>query len=158
MFRWTVSALTMIAVLLHSVLGCCSHHAHADSAETACGCVDRTPDGGRETVDSETHACDHLHEGESGDEDCERESARVVVGHDQHQHDDCREEACRYLTSPQVKLPKADVLLPLDVLPLVQPKLAASPAWSFLRQSPDASPSGHSPGLRVHELTRVWLV
>ena len=92
MFQSIISILTTVAVALHAMLGCCSHHAHA--CET---------DGGNRSVQHSHTVCSHGHH--ESDEHEPRDN-RDSDGHDRDQNNghrhSCDEGDCSFAPASRV--------------------------------------------------------
>jgi hypothetical protein len=125
MFSNLTSILTMTAMLLHSILGCCAHHAHAcehgqsaekcqavhvghhaDEAENAraghpgeghAGCTSQIDDG--------NHGCRHDADGTQVSAHEEHDSSKHPQGPCQQ---NCDGGDCRFTQSPEVKTPSLE--------------------------------------------------
>jgi hypothetical protein len=127
MFQFLASILTMSLMLLHSLLGCCTHHAHAcEHGHVVEDCVAgheqhkghraEIPEAGHEFEKAHGDHCEH-HHGEKRDgheHDHDGLTAAHEDGHDDHEshecpHDscgfDCEGEDCTYTPSSKVKTP-----------------------------------------------------
>ena len=129
MFSNVTSILTMTAMLPHSILGCCSHHAHAyEHGESAVQCLAE-----HDERHSEVHEVAHIAHHEAGHEACSATSEESEHGcredshsgsptaHlDDHQdrgslpdpHAPCQQNCddgdCRFTLSSAVKTPAPD--------------------------------------------------
>ncbi len=126
-----LSSLTAGLLFIHTVFGCCWHHAHAcENVASAAAC--------------ETHCCHHHHQGgekESEDKPC-------------HCDEGC-EGTCTYVAPQKVKVEAPDIAaLDLTVTPELLAGLRIEPAnfWQAARLPLDLSPP-----LRVHLLHQVLL-
>ena len=157
MFHFVVTGLTLIATLLHAVLGCCSHHAHA--GHTHCASAGEHHHAAAES-EGHTHRCCHAHHeqpdsephgllqsGEGNQEDGERHAPG---------HDSCDEGTCQFVWPSKVSLPSYDGPAPFATLParLVSTAVSGGALYSWL----GFSRSGLPPTLGVHDLTQVWRV
>jgi hypothetical protein len=122
MFSNLTNILTMTAMLLHAVLGCCAHHAHAcehgsSAEECQAGHVEH-----HEHASEVNHSCHHEADDSacgSVADDAERESRGVInrqqeVAHEDHEssphpegpcQQNCDGGDCRFTQSPEVKTP-----------------------------------------------------
>ncbi|MBI1315063.1 hypothetical protein GC176_27545 [bacterium] len=107
MFQSLASILTVSVMLLHSILGCCSHHAHACEHGHAVENCAAWHDGNEGEI-----AC-HGHQRHHGDEP-DHGLAAHDDGHGDHEshecpHGPCGHECqggnCTYTQSPKVKTP-----------------------------------------------------
>ncbi len=127
-----VHSLAMSLVLYHVLVGCCWHHAHAESAE---------PSG--ETLQSPT-CCQHHHE--DG-----REPADLP-----HPHDGgCDGESCDFVVPhidgpPQLDETAVASLVDLDLASRIQPSSGALGS--------EIPPPGGLPPLRLHLLNQILLI
>ncbi|NQV23247.1 MAG: hypothetical protein HQ518_02670 [Rhodopirellula sp.] len=112
MFSNATSILTMMAMLLHSILGCCSHHAHAcEHGLSVSGCQAEHHEHCREAEQA-----DHIGHQHQGDRHDHHAPQSVVDDHSDdsagHSHEPCRRSCeggdCRFTQSSQVKTPTPD--------------------------------------------------
>lgn len=178
MFQSMTSILTMSAMLLHSILGCCSHHAHAcehgHTVETCeSGHDEHAGDRCERNADSE-HGYQHeghIHRGADG---CLHENSESVEHSEQltaaelaHDHDDvpacphgpcqheCAGDGCSFTQTSEVRTPAPD-----DV------GFALSGAFASVHSTPvsggysaefaDAGPPGLSVACCDRPLLQVW--
>ena len=171
MFQSLTSILTMSVMLLHSILGCCSHHAHAcEHGHVVEGCV-----AGHEheshlvehsDADHEVHG--HQHHGEKRDDGYDHDHDGLTVahvdGHDHHEshecpHGPCSFECvggdCTYTQSSKVKTPApgdSGLWLPLAITnEFVSPVTGLILADRFDTGHPRASAACCS-----RTMTQVW--
>lgn len=131
--------LTVSGVLLHALLGCCAHHAHAAGTPSALVSIDRPNEPA-------AHVCRHAGEERPAEE---------------HEHDGpqqpCEEGACQFLSAGKSKPPHAEAWLqavppsPLAAVVLIDPRMGESGG------SPRFS-ARTIPNLRQHALVQVWLI
>ena len=142
MIQALTSVVTLSAMLLHVLLGCCAHHIHLEpnaptNSATATGCSHRLACCGG-------HRAHAPADEETGDEETPR-------------HGECHEDACQYLTSSKVELPASD-----DSLPAVVPQIAlATGSTRNLTGGVRGKvpiDRGETLTLRPHALHGVWLV
>ena len=147
MFRFLASLLMLSSFAVHTVLGCCWHHAHAEP-------IAELSSNGEQSVSPQLHlGCCHHHHHPAADEGENPENPSECP-----QDTGCEEPACTYLAGAPTKLPLPE-LQPFEGLP----PLSAAPA--FLPGSPRLSlrpmweealpPSGRC---SVRDLTQVWLL
>ncbi|WP_171185919.1 hypothetical protein [Alienimonas chondri] len=153
--RFLTPLVTLAAVLMHAVLGCCMHHAHA--GDPCCGAEPTAaPCHAAHEHGDEAHDHGHSHDGAGHD-------PPDAAGHqhddpsqgDPHQHKGCGESECSWLTAPGAACP---VLAPVGFWSLSE--LAPTggtggnglDSWS--RTSRETARSG--PGDRLR--TRVFLL
>lgn len=125
MFSNLISILTMTAMLLHSILGCCAHHAHAcEHGQSAENCQ---PEHVEHHADEAKNApAVHLGEGhagctsrvDDGDRGCRDEAdGTQAIAHDKHDsskhpqgpcQQNCDGGDCRFTQSPEVKTPSLE--------------------------------------------------
>ena len=148
MFQTVVSFLTFAAMLLHAVLGCCAHHAHA--GDGACA------SGEAETVERHT-ACGHGHAHHAAETDVAETDTGEVPAEEPCRHEECDEESCSYLASSKASVPAADAPAPHgDAL---APAVAANfRAARCAEHRLGLSRSGLPPSLRVRDVTQVRLL
>lgn len=147
--------LTATAVLVHSVLGCCWHHAHAGCA--GCGQVDQaeTADSVSRHVHRHGSRCGHDHEMRPhrhgacrrDAQDILREDLPSIMGPDGALHawcgkhppegpspDDCHEVTCTYVSTPAPVLADGAGLPPFllsDACPAqFAPRLRGAVEWT----------------------------
>jgi hypothetical protein len=103
MVQRSISILAMTAVLLHSVFGCCWHHAHA---------ADHVM-GAEETASSHGHAAHHCHS-HSGDDAhhpghvARQQDDEPNEPHAPCQHSPCDGDVCHFAPTVHVKVPGPD--------------------------------------------------
>jgi hypothetical protein len=79
MMSGLLSTTMSVFLVLHTVLGCCWHHAHACTQECATTCSVESPDAHEEA------ACDHDYASSQDD------------GHQHHSQHDCQGQRCIFL-------------------------------------------------------------
>lgn len=153
MFQTLASILTMSAMLLHSILGCCSHHAHAcehgHSVETCPADHDAHGDDAADTQ----HVHEHLapadaepcgHGGEESDE----------CPHQPCQHN-CDGSDCHFNQTVKVKTPTPDDVgegfSAAFASVLLTPTAGHCPA-----RSADTGPPGLSAACCCRPMMQVW--
>lgn len=129
------SILTAVAMLMHSVWGCCLHHSHP------------------ETESTEGHAR-HSHPGHHHGHGCAAESEPEDGPEEHHEHEGCDESLCAFLglraeASAEVVVVSAWHDLTVDVL-----RLSTVPDHPDGRDIP---PPSIGSGL-LRALTQVWRV
>jgi hypothetical protein len=157
MFRYFVTFMTLIAMLLHAGFGCCWHHAHADHE------VSLASAGQSEQVSPSNagccHHCGHRHSSSTADEDSDPQGP-VSGSEDQpSHHDDCSGATCQYLLADVLKAPSpAEGHATLDGLflePLqIGPKVAGQSGDCWKADA--ALSEAQRPKLRA--VTQVWLI
>ncbi len=137
------SILTLVAVLVHSVLGCCWHHEHAcdfgHDHELAVAV---------HSHDSEDH--DHHRHHQDGDDEPAPED-------DHSGHDGCEDGSCNVVFGPRV-----DVKAQLDAT-MYLPVLSTATFLVIAIQShhggvPCESPPWRCGSVPLYAMTQVWLV
>lgn len=104
MFQSLTSILTMSAMLLHSILGCCTHHAHAcEHGHVVEGCVagpDQHADHRVELSDAGHEDHGHQDHGKNRDDGHEHDRGGLTTadedGHDDHESDECPHSPCGF--------------------------------------------------------------
>lgn len=176
MFSNLTSILTMTAMLLHSILGCCSHHVHAcEHGESSAQCQtvhvehhSDVPEVGHiahHEVDHE--ACSAL-SAESGHSCHEDSHSRLQAAHlDAHEdrgslpdrHTPCQQNCddgdCRFTLSSAVKTPAPDEGQ-LSFPPSVNTVCAAVCCAELSAVRADTGPPGLLPDKYGRALTQVW--
>jgi hypothetical protein len=122
MFSKLTNILTMTAMLLHSILGCCAHHAHGcEHGSSADECHSEHVEH-HEHASDVAHSCHHEADDSAcgsdaddaaresrGDINCQQQLAHV--GHESPPHPEgpCQQNCdggdCRFTQSPEVKTP-----------------------------------------------------
>ena len=169
MLQSLTTILTVSAMLLHSIFGCCTHHAHAcEHGHTVEGCV-----VGHEEheAENEDHGHDHGHHRHDGHEDARDAEHGLGVthegGHGDHgPHDcphgpcgfDCEGGDCTYTQSSKVKTPA-----PGDGglwFPLAITHEFVSPVTGLLllADRADSGPPRASVACCCRTMTQVWLI
>ena len=156
MFHRVVTLLTLSATLLHAVLGCCAHHAHAGDG-TCCASGTQPAEALPEKPQPCCHRHDHEHAAESG-------AVETAAAADEPRHhgapapepDPCEEESCTSLVASKVTVPADDQAGWLDVIPVSVFAADLSRAVRRLAGPADLSRSGLPASLRVQALTQVW--
>lgn len=115
MFRSLTSILTLSAMLLHSILGCCSHHAHAcEHGHAVENCAVGHDGHEGEIVHHGHDHGHHRHHDDEGDCDAEHGLAAHGDGHvDDESHEcphgpcghECQGGDCTYTQTSNVKTP-----------------------------------------------------
>ena len=150
-----VSLATLIPMLLHSILGCCWHHAHCELAESS----------GWQTVNCEHHSGASRKDQHSacGDRSRIGDKCAAACGsncpaprdHQGTPHEPCREDRCVYVGFPQGDLPK------LALMPGFP--CASENAVHYLSPMAIACSHSHSEQppqtlLSTRARTQVWLI
>lgn len=103
MTRRLISSLTAFAMLVHSILGCCWHHAHATESQSgAAPCThfedgssqsDSKPDSRKQT---EHTGCGHEHDESEADHsnDTSSSAAESTDTNSSHEHGPCHHSQC----------------------------------------------------------------
>jgi len=183
MFRNVTSILTISAMLLHSILGCCSHHAHACEHGSSVGeCAvehDEHHSDVAEAAHDEREDGDHEQGGHqncsSVDDHAQHGHGDVVhdtpmVAHEdgrgdddspQHPHEPCPQNCaggdCSFTQSSQVKTPTPDdgrLSFPVAATIVA----ATSIAGHVSAHHADAGPPGSVVPSRRRPMTQVWLI
>jgi hypothetical protein len=130
-----LALLTIAAMLLHSVLGCCWHHAH-----------DVTPSP--ENVTHHSEGCGHRHHAAA-----ETGTSSESPGDDQHEA--CREPSCVYVAAKHFEMPPAttpDVAVTVEMSELIPAASGATILLSLAKTPPRPA----APELRA--LLQVWVI
>jgi hypothetical protein len=142
MMRGCLSSLTAAMLALHTLLGCCWHHAHCCTQE--CGsavCIESpSPDG-----------C----QGDRADDSC---AATSSVGHGHHGHHgrhECQGGTCTFMGPNRVNWQQSS--LSFDALPAVLSPINGA-AVAEVRAKPFFGPDAFLPPLRRHLLDQVLLI
>jgi hypothetical protein len=144
------SILTTVAVLIHSVLGCCLHHSH--------GC-----EFGHEHVVS-THADKHgghnhhhCHDDSHSDESTPADNHGDNHGDDHGDHEDCDEDNCSFISvlrnDVKSQLAAAPTWLPAPCSMICLPTLTMTHCSGIGSEGPPWLAASRP----LHALTQVWL-
>lgn len=172
MFQSLTSILTLSAMLLHSILGCCTHHAHAcEHGHAVEGCVAGHDEHEGEHVGQshDGHGHDH-HRNHGHDDDDGHEHDGLTVAHEDGHGDhesqecphgpcgfDCEGADCTFTQSSKVKTP-----MPGDGglwFPLAITDEFVSPVTGFvLADRADSGPPRASTASCCRTMTQVWLI
>jgi hypothetical protein len=136
MFTQLTTALTLLATLLHSALGCCWYHGHSITSEDGCPVAVATEQH------SQRSTCgDHRHDDavppSSGDPD----------------HEDCDESRCVYVTSKAGTSATADFAISATAATLVDAVTHDLDAAEQLDSAPDPIVPH-----QLRALLQVWLI
>lgn len=154
MFRFLITQLMLCSLGVHTVLGCCWHHAHAD-----CACESQSNPEGRIEKRPRRHihlGCgDHHHHESDRPESSPGVPKPADCPHDQQ----CKELPCIYLVGSPSKLPLPEIHQ-LDETPRLitlrdAPQEVSAPGR--LGQWEASLPIGSST-LGVRHATQVWLI
>lgn len=153
MFSRAISLIALLPMLLHSILGCCWHHAHQ------CGCE---VEAVRTVCQADFNSSSHEHDGHSAcpsqQQSQERESSSEPPG-DPCRHFPCDEERCSFVntaatvTQQSIDLELAWISVPLAYCDLSIPHDSLNAVQHNCCE--DAPPV--SDGER-RALTQVWLI
>ena len=142
--RTVVSHLVAVALTLHTLLGCCWHHAHESDANVAQVEIEST---------ASAHGCCHSHR------------AHDLVEHDEdqsipsdpvdHSPDACG-ETCQYVSVSRVQVDSLVDLAVLDFLP-AESSVASAIGNSVLRFG-TSDAAVYPPPLRLHLLHLLLLI
>ncbi|MDA1163743.1 MAG: hypothetical protein O3B13_11630 [Planctomycetota bacterium] len=170
------SILTISAMLLHSILGCCWHHAHACEHGVSVGDCAVEHDEHHSVVPEAAHD-----EHEAGDhQNCSGVDAHAHHGHgnvdhdtplvanedghrqddsSRHQHDSCPQNCeggdCSFTQSPQVKTPAPDdgqLSFPFAAAILAGAPMAGHLSAHYADSGPPGSPAASC----CRTMTQVW--
>lgn len=111
--RPLISFITVVAFGLHILLGCCTHHSHADVVPTA------KVAGPKVAVTPKT--CSHGHHHEHGHHHGDHPQVETPVEHsfpEDNSHDDCHESHCQFLLTATTSLTVEANFVPLTALPV----------------------------------------
>jgi len=152
MFRFLVTQLMLCSLGVHTVLGCCWHHAHAD-----CACETQSDRQIEKRPRRHIHlGCgDHHHHHPHPAESSPDIPKPADCPHD-HQ---CEELPCIYLVGAPAKLPLPEIHQ-LDETPRLITLSDAPQEWATpgrLCRWEAALPTGSST-LGVRDATQVWLI
>ena len=173
MFQSLTSILTMSAMLLHSILGCCTHHAHAcEHGHVVEGCVaEHDEHEGESAGHSDDGHGDHgrQHHGEETDAGHDDHDGLTVAqedGHDDHEtHEcphgpcgfDCEGGDCTYTQSSKVKTPApgdAGLWFPLAITH----EFVSPVTGLFIADRADSGPPRAAAACCCRTMTQVWLI
>jgi hypothetical protein len=129
-----VSNLTAAVLALHTVLGCCWHHAHSCTETCSADRVVRSSEGG-----VEEHGCD---------------SGTRTDGH--HGRHDCRGSTCVLAASARADVPR--LALQFDAPPAAAVPSHGASADDAGRDTPFYPPDALLPPLRLHLAHQVLLI
>lgn len=173
MFHKLLTFSTMTAVVLHALLGCCVHHAHAghthsrgdDSAtvevEHHLGQCQHGHGHDGHAQDGHKASCQHQNNADGSitcdcfdDETIELQSPEPCSG-SHGPHESCDESDCNFVANQRDN--DVSVLLTYDWSPLLTPALLLSPEELFtLRTKAGSPPDPHSVQLPLRVKTQVW--
>lgn len=174
MFQSLTTILTMSVMLLHSILGCCTHHAHAcEHGHVVEGCVaghDQHESHGAEHSGDGHDDHGHQHHGEKRDDGHKHDHDGLTVshedGHDDHESDECPHGPCgseceggdcTYTQSSKVKTP-----VPGDgglSFPVAITHEFVSPVTGLtLVDRSDTGPPKACAACCCRTMTQVWLI
>jgi len=170
MFQSFTSILTLSAMLLHSILGCCTHHAHAcEHGHVVEGCVVEHDEHESDHVDllDEGHGHDgHQHHGEKSEHDHDGLAVAHEGGHGDHESQecphgpcsfDCDGGDCTFTQSSEVKVPApgdGGLWFPLPI-----PHEFVSPDTGLiLADRSDSRPPKAATASCCRAITQVWLI
>ena len=153
MFSQLATALTLLAMLVHSMLGCCWHHSHGARADSG-GCA---VDGDhRDEVKSKSPprvCCGHRHAPSSApasrdatDENSPSDNPRGC----------CEEGSCVYTTSSEVKLPSDFVQFASLMPPMRETLTLCLHSVAVLATIENGHPA--RPAAEVRAEWQVWLI
>jgi len=173
MFSKLTSILTMTAMLLHAVLGCCVHHAHAcEHGSSAEECQAEHVEHHSEKAEI-VHA-GHSVEGHAGcsshgdaDDHGSRNDADVtqVTAHDEHDspphpqrpcQQNCDGGDCRFTQSPEVKTPSLNDGRLCCPSTSATPSMAASCRFEFEHFAAESRPPCALATGCCRPMTQVW--
>jgi hypothetical protein len=127
-----LSSLTAAALFIHTIFGCCWHHAHACEHLLSAAA-------------SQPAKCCHHHQHQSGSEQQQKPCKCQV---------NC-EGTCTYIVPQKVKI-EAPQSVAIDLLPVLPPlsdrQIETAASWEAV-----SSPSDLAPPLRTHLLHQVLL-
>lgn len=152
MFSQVATASTLLAMLVHSVLGCCWHHDHASHRDIVSCAVSGHPEGDDEIVSPIRKCCGHKHASDA---------APAHQGSDEnspcdHSDGGCVEAHCVYTASNEAKLPSDLVQFAMLVTPLQATATLCPPSVAVL----SAIENGPLPraAAAVCAQLQVWLI
>lgn len=143
--RTLTTILTLSAVLLHALLGCCSHHAHAEEPVLP----------NSQVVDSDSAAaCPH-----AGCQLGDRHEPGGEPDGDEPRPENCDEDSCDFVAAGDAdKAPRCCQWPAWDGIASAA-LIASLHAASFCCcEISDFSPAGQGSTLRIHEMNQVWLI
>jgi hypothetical protein len=156
MISQTATALTLLATLLHSMLGCCWHHAHV----CACASSGRSPTvRACSDVEQACHAgtCRHHHAIEHAATDVPASDEPVPSGSErEHEHGRCVEGDCVYLASKMLEFSASDLIVAAMELPPAA--IVAATAGRFGSFSCGHGDQSLIAPPRQRALLQVWLI
>jgi len=169
MARRLVSTLTTLAMLVHSMLGCCSHHAHADECQTAHALCDHSEHESSQSdsevgfeEDSEHKGCGHQHDESAS----ENESSSAVdttlcfCSHERGQcpHNQCDEDDCRFVKTSVTATPRPgdDGKTAFAFLSIADLGLAQSLSEAARLEVVKSAPGRWCADLCAAPVTQVW--
>lgn len=168
MFQSLTSILTMSAMLLHSILGCCTHHAHAcEHGHVVEGCVAGHDEHESEHVEQshEEHGHDHQH-GEKSEHEHDGVAVAHEDGHGDHESQECPHGPCGFdceggdctFTQPsKVKTPNpADSGLCFPVA--ITHEFVSSVTGLVLKDRSDSGPPRALSACCCRTMVQVWLI
>jgi len=149
-----VTALTMLA---HSVWGCCWHHAHNDLHSASCAAAHR--DGDNSSAHFVHGRCSHTgfhHHAAAPSELAERSTSHPASPEeDGHRHTPCRQSRCTFVKTSAVSI--AMLWADMAVVWPIAPEVPGQTAVVALRSETDeAGPPLSSQAMRA--LTQTWLL
>jgi len=154
MFRLLTQAMTVSAMLLHSIFGCCTHHAHAcDHGHTVENCAARHE--AAEPASSRHDHGLHRHLDTRPEHDADRHEHRS----DDCPHGPCSHECqngdCMFTLSPRVKSPTPADGCRWFPLAIAEPFLAVAAGPLFAAHAEPAPPDALATSCR-RTMTQVW--
>ena len=150
MLRCTLTILTLATMLVHSLFGCCWHHAHAPEAPATANVQQKS-------------AHTHCH-GRPGNARRDVEDASTISSEgnsefpDDHQGRPCDEEVCTFVGSSSVKVKTPSQFPSGGSLCLPCLTLPAAEARQTLSAGTNRALSTRAPSVRICQLTQVWLL
>ncbi len=169
MFDFLVNLFTASAMLVHSIFGCCSHHAHVcehgHEAEKCQHADDRSSNAESAEKNEATHSCGHHHHhsATSDTADATEEVTKSDESSEQCPHEPCDHscdgDQCVFASQfDKVEPPASDQVSLVDLVSIQSACLATSGGQYTAKRHAEAEPTGMLTACRCRLITQTWLL